>query len=191
MTTGRTALVIIDVQNAILRGVGGRRAGEIQQALDGTVGRIAGLLARARAAGAPVIHVQHDGGPDHRLAVGGEGWQIRRELAPAKGEEVVRKRSCDAFFQTSLSAALTAGAVDRLVVAGCMTEFCVDTTCRRAVTLGYDVALVADGHMTADSGGLAFEQIIAHHNALLDGFDAGDRAISVVPGSDIRFVPAT
>jgi hypothetical protein len=49
----------------------------------------------------------------------------------------------------------------------------------------------ADGQMTADSGGLVFEQIIAHHNALLDGFDAGDRAISVVPDSAIRFVPAT
>jgi nicotinamidase-related amidase len=187
MATSTTALLIIDVQNAILRGAGGRRAGEIQQALDGTVGRIAGLLARARAGGAPVIHVQHDGRPDHRLAVGSEGWQIRRELAPSNGEKVVRKQSCDAFFQTPLSAELAARAVDRLVVAGCMTEFCVDTTCRRAVSLGYDVDLVADGHMTADSGGLAFEQIIAHHNALLDGFDAGDHVIRVVPGGDIRF----
>jgi nicotinamidase-related amidase len=57
MATSTTALLIIDVQNAILRDAGGRRAGEIQQALDGTVGRIAGLLARAREGGAPVIPV--------------------------------------------------------------------------------------------------------------------------------------
>lgn len=50
----------------------------------------------------------------------------------------------------------------------------------RAVSLGYDVTLVADAHMTEDSGGLTFEQIIAHHNALLDGFDAGEHGIQVL-----------
>jgi nicotinamidase-related amidase len=62
-----------------------------------------------------------------------------------------------------------------------MTQYCVDTTVRRAVSLGYDVTLVADGHMTADSGALGFEQIIEHHNALLGGFDAGPHSVTVAP----------
>lgn len=66
-----------------------------------------------------------------------------------------------------------------------MTQFCVDTTVRRAVSLGYDVDLVSDGHMTADFGGLSFEQIIAHHNALLDGFDAGLHSVRIVPHDQI------
>jgi nicotinamidase-related amidase len=68
-----------------------------------------------------------------------------------------------------------------------MTEYCVDTTCRRAPTLGYDVTLVSDGHLTADSGQLKAAQIIAHHNALLDGFSAGGHAITVKAADDVAF----
>jgi len=46
-----------------------------------------------------------------------------------------------------------------------MTQYCVGTSVRRAVSLGYDVTLAEDGHLTADSESLTFDQIIAHHNA--------------------------
>ncbi len=191
MADRNSALVIIDMQNAILRGVGGARTQHIDAALEAALARIAGLLARARAASKPVVIVQHDGGPNHRLAVGSEGWQVRKELTPRAGEALVRKRSCDSFFETDLAEQLAARGVHpgagRLIVAGCMTEFCVDTTCRRAVSLGYDVTLAADGHMTADSGALTFEQIIAHHNAVLDEFDAGAHMITVAPAAAIVF----
>jgi nicotinamidase-related amidase len=185
MPDAKTALVIIDVQNAILRGLGGARQTEMEQAFEATVRRIAQLQTRARAAGLPVILVQHDGEPGHRLATGTAGWLIRGELAPHPGEAVVHKKSCDSFFETDLAAQLAARGVfpgtGRLVIAGCMTQYCVDTTCRSAVALGYDVTLAADGHMTADSGALGFEQIIAHHNLLLDGFDAGNKTVTVTP----------
>jgi len=185
MTDPATALVIIDVQNAILRGLGGARRKETEAAFEATVARIAQLQARARAASLPVILVQHDGEPGHRLATGTEGWLIRGELAPHPGEAVVHKTSCDSFFETDLAPQLAARGVHpgagRLIIAGCMTQYCIDTTCRRAVSLGYDVTLAADGHMTADSGALTFEQIIAHHNALLDGFDAGNKIVTITP----------
>jgi nicotinamidase-related amidase len=60
-----------------------------------------------------------------------------------------------------------------------MTEYCIDPTCRRAVTLGYDVTLVGDGHLTRDNGVLSAAQIIAHHNLVLNEFDAGAHAIKV------------
>ena len=66
-----------------------------------------------------------------------------------------------------------------------MTEYCIDTTVRRAFSLGYDVTLVADGHLTVDSGVLTFDQIISHHNSLLDGFDAGNHSVRVVPLSQV------
>jgi nicotinamidase-related amidase len=181
----RTALVIIDVQNGILQGLDPERAGDTAAALDAVVARLRALIARARESAVPVIYVQHEGSPGHRLEPGGPGWEIRPEIAPAPGEPVVRKRACDAFFETTLASHLATLGADRLVVAGCMTQYCVDTTVRRAVTLGYDVTLVADGHMTAGAAGLTFEQIIAHHNHLLDGFDAGDHAVSVIPAAGI------
>src|ERR1039457_7518806 len=82
MELARTAVVVIDVQNGLLEGLGGVRQQEAARALDATVGRIAGLLYRARAAGIPVFYIQHDGGSGHRLQPQTQGWEIRAEIAP-------------------------------------------------------------------------------------------------------------
>jgi nicotinamidase-related amidase len=150
-------------------------------ALDDLVGRLARLIERARTASVPVLFVQHDGSAGHRLERDLPGWRIRPELIPARDEPVIHKTACDAFFATTLASELESRKVGKLIVAGCMTQYCVDTSVRRAVSLGYDVTLAADGHLTVDSGALTFDQIIAHHNALLDGFDAGDHSVRVEP----------
>jgi nicotinamidase-related amidase len=187
MNTKQTALVVIDVQRGIMHDPGQSREKEVHRAFDETVLRIRAMLDRARRARIPVIHVQHDGGPGHRLETGTPGWQIRNEIAPQPEEPVIHKRASDAFFETNLEQELSARNVGRLVIAGCMTPYCIDTSVRRAVSLGYDVVLTSDGHTTADSPALRFEQIIAHHNAVLDGFSAGDHEVRVLPSSEIIF----
>lgn len=183
-----TALVIIDLQNAILAGMAPpERQREIDAALDATVARVADVQARAREAGIPVIVVQHDDGPGHRLQIETEGHRLRPEIQPEDSEIAVHKTACDAFYGTDLRDLLTAQGVDHVVIGGCMTQFCIDTTVRRAVSLGYDVTLLSDGHMTADMGALTFEQIIAHHNALLDGFDAGPRRVRLKTCAEADF----
>jgi len=183
-----SALLLIDLQNAILTGLGApERQPAIDDALEGVVARLAELKRKARAAGVPSFIVQHDGQGTHRLAKRGEGWQLRREIAPEAGDVVVHKTSCDSFFETDLEARLRAREITHLIIGGCMTQFCVDTTVRRAVSLGYDVTLIGDGHMTADRGGLTFDQIIAHHNATLNGFDAGAHMVTVRPAREIAF----
>ncbi|MBB4195009.1 nicotinamidase-related amidase [Rhizobium aethiopicum] len=182
------ALLIIDVQNAILSGKATpERQPEVDSALDETVARLALLKERARQAGVPVVLVQHDGDSGHRLAVGTSGWALRREIAPQTGEVVVRKKSADSFFGTDLADRLQERSVTHLIVGGCMSQFCVDTTVRRAVSLGYDVTLVADGHTTGDTATLSFSEIVAHHNETLDGFDAGKAIVNVRPAADIAF----
>jgi nicotinamidase-related amidase len=187
MDKKQTALVVIDVQCGIMHDPGQPREKEVQQAFDETVLRIRSMLDRARHAGIPVIHVQHDGVRGHRLETGTPGWAIREELAPHAGEPIIHKRASDAFFETDLQKELAARNVGQLVIAGCMTPYCIDTSVRRAVSLGYDVMLAADGHTTADMAALGFEQIIAHHNAVLDGFGAGAHEVRVVPSSEIAF----
>lgn len=187
MDSSNTALVVIDVQRGILDIPGLARKQATDQSLDQTVLRIRALIERARAARVAVVYVQHDGGPGHRLEPNTPGWPLRAEIAPLPGEPLVHKRACDAFFETSLQQELAARNVQQLVIAGCMTQYCIDTTVRRAVSLGYDVVLAADGHATADTRTLRFEQIIAHHNALLDGFDAGEHQVRVLPCSEIVF----
>ncbi len=183
----KTALLVIDVQCGILDDPQPKRKHETEKALDETVARIAGLIARARDASTPVLFIQHDGTKGHRLEPKTPGWRLRPELGPRPDEPVIHKRACDAFFETSLEKELATRGIQRLIIAGCMTQYCVDTTVRRAVSLAYDAVLAADGHMTSDLGSLTFEQIIAHHNALLNGFDAGEHAVRVVPSREIRF----
>ncbi|MFI5118579.1 MAG: isochorismatase family protein, partial [Terriglobales bacterium] len=139
MPAAKTALLVIDVQRGILAIPNLARKKEIDQALDQTMARIAGLIERARTASVPVIYVQHDGGPGHRLEPEAAGWPIRHETAPQPGDPVIHKCASDAFFETILDAELAAAGIQQLVICGCMTQYCVDTTARRAVSLGYDV----------------------------------------------------
>jgi nicotinamidase-related amidase len=183
-----TALLIIDVQKAILAGAGTPdRMPILDRALDEVVGRLQTVQNRARKAGIPVIVVQHNDQGDHRLAKGQPGWELRPEIAPLPGEVLVEKTACDSFFETDLEQRLQDRGITHLVVGGCMTQYCVDTSVRRAVSLGYDVTLIGDGHMTGDRGDLTHEQIIRHHNMLLDGFDAGKHAVRVQKAEEVRF----
>src|SRR5450631_2618238 len=96
--------------------------------------RIATLLEKARAAQTPVIYVQHDGPAGHGLEVGTPGWQIHPIIAPQPTEPVVHKRASDSFYKTTLQQELTARGIQHLIIVGGQTEYCVDTTARRATT---------------------------------------------------------
>jgi nicotinamidase-related amidase len=78
-------------------------------------------------------------------------------------------------------------AIAHLIVAGGVTEYCVDTTCRRATSLGYDVTLAGDAHLTRGNQVLTAANIIAHHNFVLDAFGAGDHVVRVRPTDEIVF----
>jgi nicotinamidase-related amidase len=172
--------LVIDVQVGIIEGLHAYRGREV---LD----QINKLLSKARASSVPIVYIQHDGEQGHPLERGSEGWQIHPDIEPREGDRIVRKRASDSFFETTLQRELEARGIKHLIIAGCMTEYCVDTTSRRAVSLGYDVTLVSDAHTTVDNRLLAAAQIIAHHNALLDGFDAGAHAISVRTADEVSF----
>lgn len=174
-----TALVIIDVQ-----------AGMLDEAIPeerATLATIAGVLERARTAGVPVIYVQHDGGPGHPLEVDTPGWRVHPAIAPREGEPVIRKRASDSFYKTPLKEEMEARGVRRLVVTGAMTEYCVDTTCRRALSEGYDVTLVADGHATFDRDDMPAERIKAYHNSRLAQLAHPDHAVTVLPAAEVAF----
>ncbi|QRM29318.1 cysteine hydrolase family protein [Microvirga sp. VF16] len=177
------ALVIIDVQAGILPANGAKRPA-VRQRFDEVRGRIFDLVGEARRQGAPIVFVQHAGEPGHRLETGTPGWEICDDLGRTADDIVVSKTACDSFYETDLQSVLSERGISHLVVAGLMTQYCVDTTCRRAVSLGYDVTLVADAHTTADTETFTVEQIVEHHNGLLDGFDAGTALIKLKPANE-------
>ena len=132
-----SALVLIDCQNTYTGGV--MELEGVQQALD----EAAALLDRARTAGIPVIHVQHDDGPGSLYDIGGESGAIVAQVAPRHGEPVVVKNYPNSFVQTDLDEQLKSRDASNLVLAGFMTHMCVNSTARGAFNLGYAPTVVA------------------------------------------------
>jgi len=161
--SGATALLVIDVQMGMFDG---RRISPVPGG-ELLLERIGRLIARARSAKVPVIYVQHCGDHGHPLEPGTPGWKIHHAIAPGPGDMVVQKATPDSFHETDLQDKLEALGVKKLVVAGLQTEYCIDTTCRRAFSLGYDVTLAGDGHGTWSTKLLNADQIISHHNSVL------------------------
>lgn len=91
-------------------------------------------------------------------------------VAPMDGDAVIQTRTPDSFLNTNLQDELQRRGVHRLVLTGMQTEMCVDTTCRRAFSLGYDVVLVKDAHSTWGNGRISADDIIDHHNKALRWF---------------------
>lgn len=175
-----TALLIIDVQHALCRG------DEAAFDIDRVVERINTVSAAARAAGAPVVLIQHeeDEGP---FQFGSEGWQLFGGLATQPGDLPLRKRATDSFHETGLQALLQQRGISRLVVCGLQSDFCVDSTIRRALALGYDVTLVADAHSTLDNAVLSAAQISAHHTATLSNITSFGHRVTAMPATEVRF----
>lgn len=134
----RSALIVIDVQRDVVANAYRR---------DETIGNISGLVKRARAAGAPVVWVQHS---DEEMEKGSDAWQIVPELSPAADEPVIHKIYGDSFEATDLEDVLSAAGVGRLVVSGAESDACIRSTVHGAFTRGYDVTLVSDAHTTSD-----------------------------------------
>ncbi len=182
MLSKDTALLVVDVQSGVVDWSQPSSEGSEE-----VLARINDLLAKARAASVPVIYVQHDGEAGGRLAPGSEGWRIHPSIAPIDAETVIRKRASDSFYETSLEEELKARDIKHLVVVGCRTQYCVDATCRSAVSRGYDVTLARDAHMTVDTETLKASQIIAHHNETLDDFGNDKHVVTVKESRAIDF----
>jgi nicotinamidase-related amidase len=160
-----TALLIIDVQAGL--SAGKYAAFEVDRMID----RINGVSARLRQAGAPVVLIQHE--EDEGLLVHGSApWQLAAALDTAPGDLRLRKTACDSFHKTALQELLQARGVTELIACGLQSEFCVDSTVRGALSRGYPVTLISDGHSTLDSGALSAAQIIAHHNETLSNISS-------------------
>jgi nicotinamidase-related amidase len=146
--------------------------------------RINALTARARAANVPVLFVQHESAT---LPYGSEAWQLQAGLHVEPRDGVLRKTTPDSFLNTDLQELLASWSVKRVIVCGFASEFCVDTTTRRAAALGYDVMLAADAHTTHDKPHATAAQIRVHENATLADLTSFGPRIDTVPSADITF----
>lgn len=132
--------------------------------------RLAALLDAARSAEVLVVHIQmtalpgrgsdspaqlrfnlrmhsslRAGGPALRYTeVGTPGREFAAEFLPRPGELVVPKWRSSAFFGTNLDLLLRSNGIKTVLVTGCTTEGCVESTARDALFSDYYVVVVED-----------------------------------------------
>lgn len=133
---GLGVLVVVDAQVGVMKD-----AWQAEQ----VVANIGRLVARARAAGVPVVWVQHG---DDELPPGSAAWQWVPSLQPAAQEPLVHKRFNSAFEQTTLDAVLAGLDASHITLAGAATNWCIRATAHGALERGYDLSLVHDAHST-------------------------------------------
>jgi nicotinamidase-related amidase len=161
---GRTALLIIDMQRAWLEP--GLRCTQnpwpddhyfYAETARHTIPNIQKLLATARRKGVEVIHVitqslTADGrecSSEHKLAPihippGSPSAKPVAAVAPLDDEMVLTKTSWAVFSATNLDYLLQNMGLDCLILAGIMTDQCIDISAREGAELGYEVTCVSD-----------------------------------------------
>ena len=179
---GRIALLIVDfvvgfADPAVFGG------GNIPDAIK----RTTDALKTARENGWPVAHSRivyaADGSDDNVFSLKVPGMAsltehnpnsaIVPELAPAKGELVVRKTVPSAFFGTQLTPWLAQRGIQTLLVAGAVTSGCVRASVVDAMSFGFRPVVLAD---------CVGDRALAPHEASL--FDMGQKYAAVMPLAD-------
>jgi len=160
----KTALVVIDMQQGLFAAPRRDAAGMVQ--------RLNGLAKRVRHGGDIVIFVQHDGPEGSSLHPHAPGWHLLSDLEAEAGDHFIRKSSCDCFLDTPLGTLLEKEGVQRLIITGCATDYCVDTTVRSALGRGFSTIVPSDGHTCSDRPHLPAAEVIEHHNAIWADFIA-------------------
>lgn len=166
---GRVVLVLVDLQHADAHpdfGLGRRARDEGQfevmagyyQRVQATLPSIQRLLNGFRAANQLVVHVRlGTADPEQRNV--NRGLRLRGsvplldtpesaflpEVAPRRGEVVFEKTTMSAFNSTRIKAELLRRGIETLVVAGVVTNGCVEMTARDAADHGFSVVVVSDG----------------------------------------------
>ena len=168
----RAALLFIDVQNYSAHRDGGGCAGLGEEKeerygfffrimRDVAVPNMQRLQAACRRARVEVLYTViesltkdgRDRSLDHKISgisVPRGSWdaKVLDEIAPAEDEIVLPKTSSSVFISTNLDYVLRNLSVRSLVVAGVLTDQCVDSAVRDACDLGYLVTTVTDACAT-------------------------------------------
>lgn len=179
---GNAAVVVIDAQREYVDG-------KLPLAGAGpALSEIANLLARARAAGTRIIHVQHRGRPGGAFGPDTPGYPIDDAVRPETGEPVIQKGLPNAFAGTDLKAQLDAAGQTDIIIVGFMTHMCVEATARAAIDLGLKATIIAAATATRDLPDPLTGQPVAAAEVQRNALTAlNDRFAVVVP--DLKSIP--
>lgn len=169
---GKTALVVVDMQNDFVREGAPQEVPDARKALP----QLQRLIQRFRELGDLIVYTKYVTGPKETLIwtwspecapptkscwkgirrfypdVGKEleGPDIVQEIYPETGDHVIEKYGYDAFFRTPLDDILRAHHIEYLVIGGTVTQICVEDTVHGAFHHGYRTVVVSDAVSSYD-----------------------------------------
>jgi ureidoacrylate peracid hydrolase len=179
----RTALIVVDMQNAFM--LPGVAFAPIQTAPE-IVPNINRLARALREVGGTVVWIvttytkevdtewstyyglstpTHGAKRSAALTKGSKGHQIWASLEVERDDPIVEKKRFSAFIQGSsaLDKVLSERGIDTLLITGTVTGVCCESTARDAMMLNYKVVMVTDGNAAYNDD---------EHNAALTAFYA-------------------
>ncbi len=205
----RAALVLVDMQHDFLEpdGVFGQLGIDLAMYKESRP-RLAALLDAARAVGLLVVHIQNTALPNrmsdspvqmrfnlrmHQQArreaaplrytvPGTRGHEFVEEFVPQGDELVVRKYRSSAFWGTNLDLLLRSNSIETVIVAGCTTEGCVESTARDAMFNDYYVVVAEDCIASDDRAQHDASMLLMRHrfdlatsNEIVSAWEAADQ----------------
>lgn len=160
----KTAIVLIEYQNEFTSD-GGALHGAVAPVMEktGMLPKTVALVDAARAAGVTIMHAPITFAPGYgelsrhpygilkgvvdgnAFVKGTWGAAIVDDLTPAEGDILIEgKRGLDTFASTNLDFILRSRGIDTVILAGFLTNCCVESTMRSAYENGYRVITLTD-----------------------------------------------
>ena len=153
----KTAFIIIDVQDILVEtGFKTERVLEI----------ISYLQNQARSKNIEIIYVQHIENPEAQIS---EDWQLSELLNRKPDEKVFQKKYNSIFKETGLREYLDKQGIEKLVLCGMQTEYCVDTSVKVAFEYGYQLIIPEGTCTTFDGKDIPAETINKFYEGIWEG----------------------
>jgi len=171
----KAAILFIEFQNEFTT-EGGKLHGAVKPVMEktGMLAKAADVASACRGAGVKVMHTaitfseDASDNPNKALGIlagcandklftrGTWNADFCAEMTPAEGDIIVEgKRGLDAFPGSTLEAELRTNGIETLILAGFLTNCCVESTMRTAYEKGFDVITLTDCCATTGDEGQA------------------------------------
>ena len=151
-----TALLLIDIQNAVYS--------DSLYACGRFTENVKRLLNEARKSNTEVIYVRHDDGEGTPLSRGNDGFEICDFIKPKLNEMIFDKNVNSPFRDSGLSEYLISKKIERIIVIGLQTEYCIDATVKCAFERGFEVVVPEYSNSTFDNDFMTGEQSYHYYN---------------------------
>lgn len=176
----KTALLIVDMQVHVI---------DSAWKEDLVIENTRRAVEKARRSDVPVIWIQQ---VSKKLVHGSPDWQIVPELAPRPDEICLEKHFNSAFENSGLEETLARLGITHIVLAGVLTNWCIQSTAFAALDKGYDLTLIGDAHTAIefnfDNGEtISSANFIQAFNIIIGGLRYPNRTNRVISVDELDF----